>query len=67
MHDLLIQSIQALQKSKYRKGNKNKLISIQNALKLANPLFVSSNQNNGKSNKIINFRNMDQTEQIPKI
>ena len=67
MHDLLIQSIQALQKSKYGKGNKSKLTSIQNAIKLANPLFASSNQNNGKSNRIISFRNIDQTEQIPKI
>ena len=67
MHDLLLQSIQALQKSKYGKGNKTKLISIQNALKLANPLFALSYQNNGKSNRIISFRNIAQTEQIPQI
>ena len=68
MHDLLVQSIKALQKSKYGKGNKSKLTSIQSALKLANPLFTSTNeQNNEKSKKIINFRNIAQTEQIPKI
>ena len=66
MHDLLVQSIQALQKSKYGKGNKSKLTSIQSALKLANPLFASS-KNSEKSNRIISFRNIDQTEQIPKI
>jgi hypothetical protein len=66
MHDSLVQSIQTLQKSKYSKGNKSKLTSIQSALKLANPLFVSS-KNSEKSNKIINFRNIDPTEQIPKI
>ena len=68
LHDSLVQSIQALQKSKYGKGNKGKLTSIQSALKLANPLFTSTNnQNNEKSNKIISFRNIGQTEQIPKI
>ena len=67
MHDLLLQSIQALQKSKYGKGNKSKLTSVQNALKLANPLFALSCQNNGKSNRIISFRNIDQAEQIPQI
>jgi len=39
LHDSLIQSIQTLQKSKYGKGNKSKLTSIQSALKLATPLF----------------------------
>lgn len=67
LHDSLIQSIQVLHKSKYGKGNKSKLTSIQSALKLANPLFVSSDQSNEKSNKIINFRNIEQTEQIPRI
>ncbi len=63
MHDSLIKSIQALQKSKYGKGNKSKLTTIQSALKLANPLFIPE-ENTGK---IINFRNIEQTEQIPKI
>ena len=66
MHDSLIQSIQTLQKSKYGKGNKSKLTSIQSALKLANPLFASSNSENTK-HKIINFRNIGQEDQIPKI
>ncbi len=63
MHDSLIKSIQALQKSKYGKGNKSKLTSIQSALKLASPLFPSKED----TGKIINFRNIEQTEQIPKI
>ena len=71
MHDSLIQSIQTLQNSKYGKGNKKRLTIIQSVLKQANPLFVSEdNQNNEtiiKSNKIINFRNIEQAEQIPKI
>ena len=67
MHDSLVQSIHALQKSKYGKGNKSKLASIQSALKLASPLFASSPQENVKPDRIISFRNMDQTEQIPKI
>lgn len=64
LHDSLIKSIEILQKSKYGKGNKSKLTSIQSALKLANPSFVSKQEDTGK---IINFRNMEQTEQIPKI
>ena len=71
MHDSLIRSVQALQNSKYGKGNKKRLTIIHSALKQANPLFVSEgNQNNeniSKPNKIINFRNIEQTEQIPKI
>ncbi len=67
MHDLLVQSIQSLQKSKYGKGNKGKLTSIQSALKLANPLFASSPKDHEKSGRIISFRNIEQTEQIPKI
>ncbi|QMU54887.1 MAG: hypothetical protein GKS07_08360 [Nitrosopumilus sp.] len=67
MHDSLLQSVQALQKSKYGKGNKGKLISVQNALNLASPLFASSTQTNGQSDKVISFRNVEQTEQIPQI
>jgi len=67
MYDSLIQSIQNLQKSKYGKGNKRKLTSIQSALKLANPLFVSTVNSDNIKNKLINFRNIEQTEQIPKI
>ena len=71
LYDSLIQSIHVLQKSKYGKGNKKRLTVIQSALKQANPLFVSEdNQNNektAKSNKIIGFRNIEQPEQIPKI
>ena len=71
LYDSLIQSIHVLQKSKYGKGNKKRLTVIQSALKQANPLFVSEdNQNNektAKSNKIISFRNIEQAEQIPKI
>jgi len=71
LHDSLVQSIQALKNSKYGKGNKKRLTIIQSALKQANQLFVSEdNQNNesiAKSNKIINFRNIEQAEQIPKI
>ena len=71
MHDSLVQSIQALKNSKYGKGNKKRLTTIQSALKQANQLFVSEdNQNNEnipKSNKTINFRNVAQAEQIPKI
>lgn len=70
MYDLLVQSIHLLQNSKYGKGNKKRLTVIQSALKQANPLFVSENQNNEittQSNSMISFRNIDQTEQIPKI
>lgn len=67
LHDSLIQSIQALQKSKYGKGNKSKLTSIQSALKLANPLFVSTTNLDNTQHKVINFRNIEQVEQIPKI
>ena len=67
MHDSLIQSIQNLQKSKYGKGNKTKLTSIQSALKLANPLFVSTVNSDDTKHKVINFRNIEQTEQIPRI
>ena len=67
MHDSLIQSIQALQKSKYGTGNKIKLKSIQSALKLANPLFESSINSENTQHKIINFRNIEQDEQIPRI
>jgi len=67
MYDSLIQSIQNLQKSKYGKGNKRKLTSIQSALKLANPLFVSTVNSDDTKNKLINFRNIEQTEQVPRI
>ena len=67
LHNLLIQSIHALQKSKYSKGNKSKLTSIQNALKLANSLFSSTNNLDNIKHKIINFRNIEQDEQIPRI
>ena len=67
MHNSLIQSIQNLQKSKYGKGNKSKLTSIQTALKLANPLFAFTNNSNSVKDKIINFRNIEQIGQIPRI
>ncbi len=67
LHDSLIQSIGDLQKSKYGKGNKMKLTSIQSALKLANPLFTSTNTSDNVKDKVINFRNIEQTEQIPRI
>jgi len=67
LHDSLIQSISALQKSKYGKGNKSKLTSIQTALKLANPLFNSTTKLDSTKHKMINFRNIEQAEQIPKI
>ncbi len=70
LYDLLVQSIHLLQNSKYGKGNKKRLTVIQSALKQANSLFVSENQNNEittQSNPMISFRNIDQTEQIPKI
>lgn len=70
LYDLLVQSIHLLQNSKYGKGNKKRLAVIQSALKQANSLFVSKNQNNEittQSNPMISFRNIDQTEQIPKI
>lgn len=59
-----------MQNSKYGKGNKKRLTVIQSALKQANSLFVSENQNNEqttKSNPLISFRNIEQAEQIPKI
>lgn len=65
LHDSLIQSIEALQKSKYGKGNKGKLKSIQSALKLASPLFETSA--NSDRPKLVNFRNIEQDDQIPRI
>ena len=67
LHDSLIQSIQTLQKSKYGKGSKSKLTSIQSALKLANPLFASTSNSDNTKHKVINFRNIEQEDQIPKI
>ncbi|MEK6930009.1 MAG: hypothetical protein AABZ42_05010 [Thermoproteota archaeon] len=71
MYDSLVQSIQALQNSKYGKGNKKRLTTIQSALKQANSLFVSKdnqdNEKTTKSNTMISFRNIEPTEQIPKI
>ncbi|MDH3853122.1 MAG: hypothetical protein OES23_01580 [Nitrosopumilus sp.] len=67
LHDSLIQSIQNLQKSKYGKGNKSKLTTIQSALKLANPLFASTSNSEDTKIKVINFRNIEQAEQIPRI
>jgi hypothetical protein len=43
------------------------LTSIQSALKLANPLFPSTVNSESTKHKVINFRNIDQTEQIPRI
>ena len=60
----MVQSIKTLQKSKYGKGNKRRLTSVQSALKLAESLFTSTSD---AKQKIINFRNMEQTEQIPRI
>ncbi len=65
MYDSLIQSIHTLQKNKYSRGNRVRLASIQSALKLANPLFIV--KSNSKPDKIINFRNIKQAEQIPRI
>jgi len=67
MHDSLIQSIQTLQKSKYGKGNKSKLTSIQSALNLATPLFPSTTDSNNTKPKVIHFRNIEQIDHIPKI
>jgi hypothetical protein len=67
LHDLLVQSIKALQKSKYGKGNKKRLTSIQSALKQANPLFISEDNETINSYKIISFRNVEQAEQVPRI
>ena len=66
LHDSLILSIQTLQKSKYGKGNKGKLKSIQSALKQASPLFASANSEDTKD-KLVNFRNIEQDQQIPRI
>lgn len=66
MYDSLVQSIKALQNSKYGKGNKKRLTVIQSALKQANSLFASEgNQNNEKT--LISFRRIVPEEQIPKI
>ena len=71
MHNSLVQSIQALQKSKYGKGNKKRLTAIQSALKLDKQLFDSEDNLDDKQSltpiKLISFRNIEQTEHIPKI
>ena len=69
MYESLIQSIEALQKSKYSKGNKKKLQAVQSALKQARWLFLSKDKKNTNSEsiKLINFRRMESKEQIPKI
>jgi hypothetical protein len=67
LHESLIQSITNLQKSKYGKGNKGKLTSIQSALKLANSLFAPTTDIDSTKQKMINFRNIEHAEQIPRI
>ena len=68
MYDSLVQSIKSLQNSKYGKGNKKRLTVIQSALKQANSLFTSeNNQKNEKTTKLISFRRIVPAEQIPKI
>jgi hypothetical protein len=71
LYDSLVQSIHALQNSKYGKGNKKRLTVIQSALKQANPLFVSednpNNEKTTKSNTMISFRHIEQADQITKI
>lgn len=67
MYESLVQSIEALQNSKYGKGNKKRLAAIQSALKQANSLFTSEDNQKNEIIKIISFRNIEQTEQIPKI
>ncbi len=67
LHDSLIQSVTNLKKSKYGKGNKGKLTSIQSTLKMANSLFpLTPNPENTKP-QIISFRNIEPEEQIPRI
>ena len=71
LYDSLVQSIHALQNSKYGKGNKKRLTVIQSALKQATPLFVSEDSQNNekttKSNTMISFRHIGPADQIPKI
>jgi len=68
MYESLIQSIEALQKSKYSKGNKKKLQAVQSALKQAGRLFASKDKNSkSESIKLISFRRTESGEQIPKI
>ena len=67
MYESLIQSIEALQKSKYGKGNKKKLKAIQSALKQGRRLFVSKNKTNSEPVKLISFRRTESSEQVPKI
>ncbi len=68
MYDLLVESIKALQKSKYGKGNKKRLTAIQSALKLAKSLFeLKDNSKIEPLPPLISFRSIEQTEQIPKI
>lgn len=64
MHESLVQSIEALQKRKYSKGNRKKLSTIQSALRQAKPLFLSESKTDSK---LISFRRVPPDEQIPKI
>lgn len=69
MYESLILSIDALQKSKYSKGNRKKLATIQSALKQAQRLFLSKEKADSKSEpiKLVSFRRIELEEQIPKI
>ena len=66
MYDSLIFSIQALQKSKYGKGNKTKLSAIMHALNRASSIFASK-EKTSESLKQISFRNVEPDEQVPRI
>lgn len=68
MYESLVESIHILQNSKYGKGNKKRLTAIQSALKLASKLFMpENNEKTEKQSTLINFRNIEHLEQIPKI
>jgi len=66
LYDSLIFSIQALQKSKYGKGNKTKLSAIMHALNRASSIFASK-EKTSESLKQISFRNVEPDEQVPRI
>ena len=68
LYNALVESIQILKKSKYGKGNKKRLAAVQRALKQANKLFTSDNRYSETVKlNTINFRNVEQEDQIPKI
>ncbi|MDE1829656.1 MAG: hypothetical protein KGI25_04975, partial [Thaumarchaeota archaeon] len=65
MYDLLVSSVENLQKSKYSKGNRRNLGYVLGALRQANTLFKPQSISDNMSS--LSFRYVKQEDQIPRI